>query len=62
MGSFAYYVIKERGFQKISLDYEGVGDLADNYVIKKIPIFHKFSPNFGTILLRFSNFEFGCTN
>ena len=35
----------------ITFDYEGEGVLADDYVIKNIPIFHKFSPNFRPILL-----------
>ena len=58
--SFTYYVIKEGegGFQMITFDYEGGGGiLAQDNLIKNIPIYHKFSLNFGPILLSFSKFS-----
>ena len=39
----------------ITFYYEGRGVLADDYVIKDVPIFYKFSPNSVLIFKIFSN-------
>ena len=54
----------EGGMQMITFDYEGEGGLADDYVIKIIRIFHKFSLMFSYFLSLMIKIFVGlqCTN